>query len=76
LGENINIVRKNKEALLDASKEVGLELHTERTRPLFMSRLQEKIISYIKGANKSIETLATIKNSIHEEIMKILIPGL
>jgi uncharacterized protein YbcV (DUF1398 family) len=40
LGENINIVEKNAEALLDASKEIGVELNSEKTKYLFMSRHQ------------------------------------
>jgi hypothetical protein len=38
LGESINIKKeKNKEPLLDASKEVGLEVDTEQTNYMFMS---------------------------------------
>jgi hypothetical protein len=32
LGENIDTVQKNKEALLDAGKEVGLEVNSEITK--------------------------------------------
>jgi hypothetical protein len=32
LRENINIVKRNAEALLDYTKEVGLELNAEKTK--------------------------------------------
>jgi hypothetical protein len=56
LGENINITKKNAEALLDASKEIGLEVNSEKTKYMFMSRHQTTGQSnYIKEANKSFE---------------------
>jgi hypothetical protein len=40
LGDNINAVKRNKEALLYASKEVGLEVSTCKTKYMLMSRHQ------------------------------------
>jgi hypothetical protein len=37
LGENINILNKNTEALLDVRKEVGLEVNAEKIRYMFMT---------------------------------------
>jgi hypothetical protein len=38
LGENIHTIQKDTEALLDAGKEVGLEVNSEKTKYMLMSR--------------------------------------
>jgi hypothetical protein len=40
LGETVNTIKKNTEALLDSSGEVGLEVNTQMTEYIFGSRHQ------------------------------------
>jgi hypothetical protein len=40
LGENINAIKKNKEALLNASTDIGLEANAEKTKYMFMCHHQ------------------------------------
>jgi sorting nexin-29 len=78
VGEYIYTIQKNTKALLDASKEVGLEVNPEKTKFVLMSRCQKAgQRKSIKIANRSYEDVAKFKylgttltdqNCIHEEI--------
>jgi hypothetical protein len=41
VGENIDTIQRNTKALLDASKDVGLELNPEKTKYMLVSRCQK-----------------------------------
>jgi hypothetical protein len=60
VGENIDTIQKNKEALLDAGKEVGLEVNPEKTKymlgPTYQKTGQRH---YIRKANSSFENAVT-----------------
>jgi hypothetical protein len=40
LGDNIDIIKKNTETVIDTSKEVGLEMNLEKTKYMLLSRHQ------------------------------------
>jgi sorting nexin-29 len=78
LGGSVHALKKNTETLVFASKEIGLEVNTEKTKYMVMSRDQNAGQNYnIKIDNKSFErveqfkylgTTRTYRNSIQEEI--------
>jgi hypothetical protein len=39
LGDNIDTINRNRETLIDASKEVGLEVNVEKTKYMLVSRM-------------------------------------
>jgi hypothetical protein len=83
--ENIDTIKKNTEALLDASVEVGLKVNPEKTKYMLMSLYQKTGQKHsIKVANKSFEgvekfkylgTALTDQNCMHEEIKNRLNSG-
>jgi hypothetical protein len=78
LGDNINTTKKNKEALIDTSKEFGLEVNTQKTTYMSLSLHQNAGQNHaIRIANRSFENVANFKyfettlinqNFIHKEI--------
>jgi hypothetical protein len=62
VGENKDTINKNTEALLDASKEVGLEVNPEKTKYMLMSRSKKMGKRHsIKIADRSFEDVAKFK---------------
>jgi hypothetical protein len=85
LGDNMDTVKKNTETLIDASKEVGLDINVEKSKYMLLSRHQNIGQNRdIKIANRSFEnvsqfkyfgTSVTNKYSIQEEIKRRLNSG-
>jgi hypothetical protein len=87
LGDNIDTIKKNTETLIDASKEVGLEVNAEKSKHMLPSHQQNAGQNHdilVKIANRYFENVApfrylgrtiTNENLIHEEIKRRLNSG-
>jgi hypothetical protein len=62
LGDNIDTIKKNTKTLIDASKEVGLEINVEETKYMLLSRHQNvRQNRDITIANRSFEKVSQFK---------------
>jgi hypothetical protein len=84
LGENIDTIQKNSEAILVAGKGVGLEVSSEKIKYMLMSRKKAGQEQTIRLANRSLESVAKLKylgttladqNCMQEEIKTRLNSG-
>jgi hypothetical protein len=76
VGENIDNIKKNTEALLDASKEVGVKVNPEKTKYMLMSRSQKVGQKRsIKIANRSFEDVSSrlLSRNVKVKIYKTII---
>jgi ribosomal protein S2 len=85
LGDNIDTIKKSTQTLIDASKEVGLQVNTEKTKYMLPYRHQNAGQNHdMKTASRCFEnvaqfrylgTIVTNQNLIQEEIKRRLNSG-
>jgi hypothetical protein len=62
LGDNTDTIKKNAQTLIDASKEIGLEVNTEKTKYMSLSRHQNAGQNHdIKIGKRWFENVAQFK---------------
>jgi hypothetical protein len=80
LGESVNTIKKNTDALVVASKEIGLELHADKSKYMIMSQDQNsgrnQGLKIDNSSSESVEqfkylgTTLTNQNYIQEELKR------
>jgi hypothetical protein len=81
-GDKIDTIKKNTQTLIDASKEVGLEVNTEKSKYMLLSRHQNagqnhdiKIVNENVTQFRYLGTTITNQNRVQDEIKRRLNSG-
>jgi hypothetical protein len=84
LGDSVNTIKENSETLLEASRDIDLEINAEKTKYMIMSHPNSGQNQNIRIANESFGNVAKFKylgatltnqNDIHDEIKNRLNSG-